>query len=172
VDGGTGGGAAAWLQRWRRDARKPDHGAVLCSVSEVTAHDGRRHLVELHALAGQADGRDWCWVVRSSFDSDGVRLAYECHRYAADGDRRARGARGLLALRAARSELSRHGSVIHREPCPHCHLGIWLEEPATQFVHAATGHPHCPDGQGTDCNEWQPKGFGDFPPWPPTGSCW
>ncbi|SEM86612.1 hypothetical protein [Streptacidiphilus jiangxiensis] len=167
--GGQGGGGVARLLPWRRGDDKPDQGAVLCSVSEVTAQDGQRHVVEFHALVEQPALQGWYWLVRSSFTSDGAPSGYNCRRYVADGGRTVK---GVLALQAARSELARHGSVIHREPCPHCHLGIWRQEPAERFVHAATDQPQCPDGQGTDCNEWTPTGFGDLPPWPPTGSCW
>lgn len=169
VRAGRGTGAkVTGLLRSLNGPQELDQRAVLCSVAEVAAADGMSHVVEEYGLVSPDRGPGWRWVVRAACDA---RTAYACARYRSDVRRHRSTLKATAALRAAHAELEALGSVVHRQPCPHCHLGIWRKEP-DDWVHAATNLPGCPDGQGTDSNTVAVRGFGDLPSWPPTGSCW
>lgn len=60
-------GTTMWAGR-----RRPDRQAQLCSLSEVTDRDGKRHY-----LAGTHTA-PVCWIVRASYAADGTRYAYSC----------------------------------------------------------------------------------------------
>ncbi|MHA6757299.1 hypothetical protein [Streptacidiphilus sp. PAMC 29251] len=108
----------------------------------------------------------------AAYDSNGARVDYASVRYLWDRRRHRRTLKGTWDLHAAQLALAERGAVVYREPCPHCHLGIWGGTPDGDWVHAAHGLAQCPDGKGGDCNIWTPRYFGDLRPWPPTGSCW